>query len=160
LFSHTPKIAKVLFCHHKGEICGKKEVLGWKKWNNSDALSWHITHDTPPDFSENPPFPRFRRHFAITRSRFPKIGEERQVVYALVSPTSKRFFIGRTNNLSRRAGEHLKNGMNNARDEKLYISLRKHGVENFFIVPIHAVDVNPEEEEKRFIKKLCHRLIL
>jgi hypothetical protein len=52
------------------------------------------------DFSKRPPFPRiFRFFFSLSPSQLLSFGQKQQIVYALLSVTSKKFYVGTTKNM-------------------------------------------------------------
>ena len=107
-------------------------------------------------------FERLRRCMTLQSAScaLPKLYESRELVYALVSLQCESFYIGVTNNMTRRTKEHSTCGAIDVpvTYQRLYSHISKIEVGSYFLIPLHYVRTNAFEEETKFIRHLNPQL--
>ena len=106
-------------------------------------------------FSDSKPFKSIRPLFTLTNEQVNNLANC-EVVYALLSIESELFYIGRTDNVQRRARDHYYAALKGD-PQKVYTHIRMKGISNYFLVPLHVIDPNVGDAiptEGAFIKRL------
>ena len=107
-------------------------------------------------------FERLRRCMTLqsTPRTLPELHESRELVYALVSLQCESFYVGVTNNMTRRTKEHSTCGAIDVpvTYQRLYSHISKIGIGSYFLIPLHYVRTNVLEEETKFIRHLNPQL--
>ena len=106
-------------------------------------------------FSDDSPFKSIRSFYTLTGAQLENLGNS-EVIYALLSTQSEKFYIGRTDNFQRRARDHYYASVKGD-PQKVYTHIRMNGISNYFLVPLHVIDPNVGDAtatETGFIRRL------